>query len=551
MRRKIYIIGIDGATFRIIDPLLAQGKLPTFKHIIENGVRGVLRSTLPANSAVAWSTFMTGKNPGKHGVFGFLALSPGYDRFVLTNGAHVRSKTLWEIASDAERRVAIINVPLTYPPRPVNGVLVSGMDASFLKNFTYPPEFKDELLDAVPAYQIDFPFIRHEAFQMKLHQQVAELIQARKDAMLHLLEKTDPDLFVGVFTCTDRIQHHFWHRADATHPRHNPDQAGQEPIIARVYQQIDEALKLFVQRMDAQTTLLVISDHGFSGVAQRFLINRWLYQKSWLHLKSDSRVSAWSKIMRSVKRHPQLYELARQIKRAWPGLKDVSVRAHAMTRSFFERVDWTATRAYYFPPGIRLNLKGRESTGIVDAAGYESAREALIQELSALRDPATGAPVFQGAYRREEIYIGPHQTEAPDILLETVLSSDDSRRNFALGRRLRVQPEHELFVTDGPTGDHASEGIVLGIGSNLRRGCVLDGAAIADIAPTALHSLGLPIPIDMDGQLLAQMFTAEFTQQMPPRFSSDAGESGASQWQYDADEEAVIRERLRDLGYLS
>ncbi|MBI3948839.1 MAG: alkaline phosphatase family protein [Acidobacteria bacterium] len=550
-KQRVYIIGIDGATFRIIAPLIAQGRLPTFKHIMDNGVRSVLRSTLPANSAVAWSTFMTGKNPGKHGVFGFLALSPGYDRFVLTNGAHVRSRTLWEIASDAERRVAVINVPLTYPPRQVNGILVSGMDASFLKNFTYPPEFKDELLRAFPAYKIEFPFVRSEAFKAQLHQQIGELIETRKNAMLYLLEKTDPDLFVGVFTCTDRLQHHFWHCMDAAHPRHTTNQAGEGVLIAEMYEQIDEALRLVVERMDEQTTLLVISDHGFCGVAQRFLVNRWLFQTGWLSLKSNAQVSAWSKILRAVKRHPKLYELARQVKRVSPVLKDVPVRANTMTRSFFERADWTTTRAYYFPPGIRLNLKGRESTGVVEAAEYESARDALIQELSALREPTTGAPVFQGVYRREEIYAGSHLDHAPDLILETVLSRDDPKRNFTLGRRLRAPREHELFVTDAPTGDHAPSGILLGLGSNLKRGCGLDGAAIADIAPTVLYSLGLPIPVDMDGHVLAEMFAAEFTRQMPPKFSSGEEEPGTSEWQYDEEEEAVIRERLRDLGYLS
>ncbi|MCS6804808.1 MAG: alkaline phosphatase family protein [Acidobacteriota bacterium] len=547
-RQKVHIIGIDGATFRLIDPLIVQGKLPTFKYIIENGVRGVLRSTLPPNSAVAWSSFMTGLNPGKHGVFGFLALAPERDRVVLTNGAHVKAKTLWELASAAQRRVAVLNVPMTYPPRPVNGILVSGMDASFLKNFTYPAEFGDELLERFPNYQIDFPFVQHKTFQAKLRQQLSELIDARKDAMLYLLEKTDPQLFVGVFTCTDRIQHHFWHCMDATHPKHHP--AEEETIMADMYEQIDRALALILERMDEETTLLVLSDHGFCGSVERFLVNQWLWQKGWLRPVQRPRMSSWSRVLRAVKRSPRLYELARKVKSAWPGLKHLAVRERVISRSLSDKIDWSATKAYYFPPGIRINLKGREPFGVVEPAQFESLREALIEQLKAVRNERS-APVFDTIWRKEEVYAGPHSDLAPDIILVPSLSHLDARRNFSLGRRMRVQERGQLFVSDGPSGEHAPDGILLGIGRHLKRGFVLDGAQIVDIAPTVLYGLGLPIPTEMDGKPLTDIFTADFLSRTPPTFSSGKTESSVPEWQYDETEEEALRERLRDLGYLS
>jgi predicted AlkP superfamily phosphohydrolase/phosphomutase len=548
MRHKVYIIGIDGATFRLIDPLIAQGKLPTFKYIIDHGVRGVLRSTLPPNSAVAWSSFMTGLNPGKHGVFGFLALAPERGQVVLTNGAHVKAKTLWEMVSAPERRVAVLNVPMTYPPRPVNGILVSGMDASFLKNFTYPVDFGNELLERFPNYQIDFPFVHHKTFQAKLRQQLSELIDARKNAMLYLLEKVEPDLFVGVFTCTDRIQHHFWHCLDATHPKHN--RAEEETIVADMYEQIDRALGLFLERMDEQTTLLVLSDHGFCGSVERFLVNQWLWQKGWLRPVERPRTSSWSRVLRAVKRSPRLYELARKVKSASPGLKPLALRERAVNRSLSDKIDWPATKAYYFPPGIRINLKGREPFGVVEPAEFESLRETIVEQLKKVRNES-GAPVVENIWRKEEVYAGPHSELAPDIVLVPCLSHLDARRNFSLGRRMRVQERGQLFVTDGPSGDHAPDGIVLGIGRHLKEGFVLDGAEIMDIAPTVLYGLGLPIPTEMDGQLLTDIFTADFLSRTPPTFSSGEAESSVSDWQYDEAEEEAVRERLRDLGYLS
>jgi predicted AlkP superfamily phosphohydrolase/phosphomutase len=368
--------------------------------------------------------------------------------------------------------------------------------------------------------------------------------------MLYLLEKTVPDLFVGVFTCTDRIQHHFWHCVDATHPMHKASQAEEGFIIVEMYQQLDAALGLFLERMDEQTTLLVLSDHGFCGSAQRLLVNQWLWQKGWLCPAERPRTSSWSRILRAVKRSPRLYELARKVKAATPGLKRLAVRERAVNRSLSDKIDWAATKAYYFPPGIRLNLKGREPLGIVEPAEFEPLREAIMEQLMMLRDKS-GAPVFEKAYRREAVYAGPHAELAPDIILEPFLSSDDARRNFSLGRRMRIQEQGQLFVSDGPSGEHAPDGILLGIGSNLKRGFALEGAEIIDIAPTVLYSLGLPIPIEMDGKLLADIFTAEFTSQTPPKFSSGEAEPSVSDWRYDQAEEEVVRERLRDLGYLS
>lgn len=551
MRCKVYIIGIDGATFRLIDPLIAQGKLPTFRSIIDNGVRGVLRSTLPPNSAVAWSTFMTGKNPGKHGVFGFLAFSPELNRLVLTNGAHVKSKTLWQIVSEASRPVAVLNVPFTYPPRPIQGVLVSGMDASFLKDFTYPPEFKTDLMNAAPGYQIDLPFIQNQSFQSELQHTVSRLIEARRQAMLYMLDKIDPDLFIGVFTCTDRLQHHFWHCIDPKHPKHHVSQSTEAAVLTGLYEQIDDTLQLIVNRMDEQTTLLIISDHGFCGVAQRFLINRWLAQTGWLRLKANVSTSPWARLLRTVKRHPMLYEFAKQIKRSSLGLTHIPVRARAMTRSFFDRIDWRHTRAYYFPPGIRLNVKGRESLGIIEADAYESTRDLLIEQLSSLHEPTLGAPIFAAVHRREELYCGPHVAQAPDIILETVLTEEDPRRNFTLGRRLKAADGEPLFITDAPSGDHGPDGILLGMGPHLTRHAQPNGATIADIAPTVLYELGLPIPKDMDGRVLTELFTNEFLSQRPPTFSDQDGSTDADTWQYDEVDEVIMRQRLHDLGYLS
>lgn len=548
--REVYVIGIDGGTFRIIDPLMDRGELPAFRHIVENGVRSVLHSTIPANSAVAWSSFMTGKNPGKHGVFGFISYSPARDRLTLTNGSYVKSRTLWDIASEAGRSVAVLNVPLTYPPKPVNGLLVSGMDASSLKNLTYPPEFGEELVRVCPSYQIDLPHVQHDRFQASLGSRVTQLVEARKQAMLHMLEKAEPQLFVGVFTCTDRIQHHFWHAADVTHPKHRLAKDEEREIIADTYRQIDRILTLFLKRMSPETTLFVVSDHGFCGSTRRFMVNLWLGQRGWLRPAKRPANSTWSRVLHGVKRRPRLYMWARTLKNAIPGLEQLAVRERAMNRSLSDKIDWSATKAYYFPPGIRINLKDREPFGVVERAEFEPLRQAIMRALTSLCDEA-GHPVFAEVRRREELYFGPHLDLAPDIILEPSVGNNDPRQNFSLGRRMRISETGGVFAEAGTSGEHDSNGILLGIGRPLQRGSHRDGAAITDIAPTVLHLLGLPIPSDMDGKVLLDFFSPEFINQTTPRYTDQSAEGEEPEWDYGDLDEELVRERLRELGYLA
>lgn len=549
---KVVIIGLDGATFRLLDPLMAAGRLPTLASIIERGARGVLRSTLPPNSAAGWTAFMTGKNSGRTGIFGFFSLAPGRYQITLNNGGHVRARTLWEIASEAGKRVAVINVPFTYPPRPVNGVLVSGMDAPGLSQATYPPEFVTELLGVCPSYQIEMPAVRRHRDEKKqwFVEHLADAVHTHWSATRYAQQKTSPDLLVSVFTATDRVHHWIMDDVNPAHPRHDPASARRyEHLLGDLYAQVDQIINTLFETMDDQTMMFIVSDHGANGFYRRFLINHWLRQQGWLALVPGAKLSPLQQVTRRLRRRSRLYGWARRIKGALPFLKRSPFGRKSVGLSWrLQIMDWSRTRAFYLNGlGVRLNLRGREPAGIVEPGEYEPLRDQIIQRLQAVRDPATGAPVYAGVYRREEVYDGPFLEHAADIILEEAALNADPRLNYSTSGALHPHRLNELFALRRLPGDHDPEGILLAIGPGIRSGAQINGARLIDLAPTVLYALGLPVPKDMDGQVLVDLFEQSFRQQQPIISCEPTGE--VAQTLESGEGEELVEERLRELGY--
>jgi predicted AlkP superfamily phosphohydrolase/phosphomutase len=552
MNRKVIVIGLDGATFRLLDPLLAAGHLPTFARLIERGARGPLRSTLPANSAAGWTAFMTGKNPGKTGIFGFFALAQQGYQVTLNCGGNVRARTLWELVSEAGQRVAVINVPYTYPPRPVNGVLVSGMDAPGLQHGTYPPEFGAELLAACPGYQIEMPPVRHhrEVKKQWFVEHLADYVEARWSATRYVQQTVSPHLLVSVFTAPDRVHHWVMDDVDSTHPLHDPTQARRYGrILADLYRQLDGVLKSLLETMGDQTTLFIISDHGANGFYRRFLINHWLHYQGWLALVRGATLTPVQQVMRYLRRQSRLYNLAQQAMRAVPFFQKSPFSYKPVGLSWrLQIINWSRTQAFYVNGlGIRLNLRGREPQGIVKPDEYEAVRGQIIRDLQAVRDPASGAPVYAAVHRREDVYHGPYLEQAADIILEEHTLNSDARLNFSTSGALYPHRLDELFAVKRLPGDHDLEGILLAAGPGMRAGASVTGARLMDLAPTILYTLGLPIPQDMDGTVLIDLFDETFIRQQPIAYGETAAEPERVVEPYEADE--LVEQRLRELGY--
>jgi len=241
---RILVIGLDGATFEVIEPLISEGKLPTIERLLREGTRAVLESTAFPHSAPAWTSCMTGVNPGKHGVFGFGVRDDQNNyRFQLPNSTTVRAKTLPRLLSEYGKYSVLINEPISFPPYPINGTIISGMLTPQGARFTFPPEFQQELLKGVPNYVTEVsPFdfdLENTAGKGAYAAALFDTIQARTQAAQFLMEKETWDFFMVVFTELDRVQHHFWAEMDKSHLFHHQKDSSLNRVIPRTYEALD------------------------------------------------------------------------------------------------------------------------------------------------------------------------------------------------------------------------------------------------------------------------------------------------------------------------
>ena len=566
-KNRVLIIGLDGATFDLIKPWIRGGKLPALGSLLEQGAHGELTSTIPPMSAQAWTSFMTGCNIGKHGLVDFLMRQPDSYTLQIVNATSRDGDTLWGLLGENGRRVGVINVPMTYPPEEVNGFLVAGMDAPSLdSDFTFPQHLREQLLQAVPDYVIESGgqnYIYGNRKQPERYiQLVLEVAKARLEATRFLMNRDSWDLVVTVFRLTDTIQHWFWKHMDSSHPFHNPGDEVWSSAIERIYQYADECIATLLQGCDDDTTVLVMSDHGFGPLGNRVVyLNTWLRDQGLLSFKGSSRGGAHHLLVQRI-----VWPVWRGLKRHLPtGIK------RWLKKSFprFERqfpsmltlsgIDWPNTQAYALEvrPAIWINLKGREPKGIVEPGeDYERLREEIIRRLHAWRDPIDNEAVVDRVCKREELYHGPHLDRIPDLLLQPRARQGYGYhlRHGTLSDRTRaieVISEQDFAQSLRPNAGHTLNGMCIMKGPILRPGASLSGANIMDIAPTVLYLMGEEIPEDMDGRVLTQAIDPDWLAAHPPRYSTrQIRAKDLDVMTYAEDESRQVEERLRGLGYL-
>jgi len=536
---KVIVIGLDGATFNILDPLLEKGLLPNLAGLIEEGTRGILSSTLPPMTAPAWASFMTGVNPGKHGLFNWRTrFQDTKETWVSTNNIH--SAKLWDILSEAGHRVGVMGVPLTYPPQPVNGFLVSGMLTPNKEvEYTYPLSVKQEVEEMAQGYVIDVD-IEGENRDLgttrgieSLLRELEEATEKRTRATMHLWRRVRPTLLVVFYEMPDRIQHGLWRYADLSMELSSEADRLRRELVMSSFASLDRAIGEWVRIADSNTTIFLMSDHGFCFQDSRLYLNRWLAEKGFLKYKSG--VLGARRGLRRTMRHIKGF-----LPRRWfmysRGLVDTA------------SVDWPNTLAHAGMPteyAIYINLEGREPQGVVrPGKAYLSLREDIRQELLGLTDPRTGRSVIKEAFLREEIYQGPYVDSAPDILFQL--------EPGYLATHTSASGDFVQDVSSEGRGCHAKEGIIVAAGPHIAQGRAIAEAHIIDLAPTILHVVGLPVPKSMDGRVLSELFTPQFQEERPVTFeeSRSKEEPKSHKGVYSTKEESAIEERLRGLGYL-
>src|ERR1041385_861981 len=428
---KVVIIGLDAATWTVIRPLMAEGKMPNLTKLMKAGVSGTLESILPPITPPAWTSFMTGKNPGKHGIFHFVETEHGGYAMNYANATSRRSPTVWKLLNNAGYTVGTMNIPFTYPPELLKGFQISGMDTpSETSPFIHPPELREELVRHLGGIQLDLRFLGAMTNDERRNQVLAEMKQMDEQwtkAALYLLENHPQDVMMFVFMSIDTVQHYFWQHMDRDHFIHDPKLAPKfGDAVRKVYERLDAAAGQIIDRLPEETTVFVVSDHGGGRTVDRTIfLNRYLAQLRLLHYheKATSGVRRFgTKLMRfgfSLLRSTLSSRQKSWLAHLFPKLHQKSEMAY----SSFTSIDWARTKAYCSevlaaPPSIYVNLKGIKPQGIVDPADYDALINHIIAKLAELKDPRNGKPVINRVYRRAEILHGPFANEGADLVLD-------------------------------------------------------------------------------------------------------------------------------------
>ena len=549
---RTLIIGLDGATFDLIEPLVRAGYLPTLGRLIAEGVHGPLQAWPNWNSAAAWTSMITGYNPGQHGVydFGITSFRSGASWHPIT-AAGRRKDPFWCLLSAAGRRVGIINVPISYPADPVNGFMLAGMDTPDVHSpgFAHPPGLLGELRHQGIDYVIDAPILGDLSSQSRhrLPGTAQQMVHARARTVLYLMQNHPWDVLMAVFVATDRVQHSFWPKG------YGSIESTDWAPIRNLYQQIDSFLSDSLEFIGENASVLVVSDHGFGPAhsAGRCL-NPLFAQLGLLRYRQGrSRLQGWAfETLLYYGRQMIPSRLQDLLIRALPRLYSRAVSEHK-----YSGIEWSRTRVFASPYGevVYVNLQGQNPEGKVPSENDHPMRERVRDILLNLTDPITGRRIVRAAYWREDLYHGPYVERAADLLIEW---EDEAVRDA-----LCYHAKEEQIIIQAPKrsspgrrwtgGSHRSQGIFIAHGPHIKRGAMVANACLYDIAPTILYLQGHPIPQDMDGRVLTGIFTKEQLRRHPVQYS-EPSKIGVrvAETVLDAKEARKIEERLRGLGYI-
>lgn len=543
--QKIFIIGIDGGTWDVLDPLIEEGLMPNLEKLVKEGVCGVLESTRPPETAPAWTTFQTGVNPGKHGIYEFNNYKHGTYQTWFVNSRAIPLQTIWQISGEQGKKVIAVNVPVTYPPYEVNGCLVSGMLTPSTKStFTYPESLSKEIFARVPGYKI---ITTQEIFNLKgikhFLDELKDTERKRTQVMKYLIQRHPWHLGMIHYQSVDVLQHALFWYLDPENSLYDPQK---HALIKDFFRVLDNCIGELLTLLPPSTQIIVMSDHGSIPVRKMIHLNVLLSQHGWLNVhKRDFK----HKFMQSSAAF--ILGLDKfNIHRLVLGRKRRKVRERIIEGSL---IDWSRTKAFVINGwtygNIHINLKGREKAGIIPIEEYEELRNDIIKALYELKD-SDGIGVVKRVYTKEELYRGPFRKDAPDIIVEPKTGYEFSSSIFQ-----RKSVFKELKPRRGHLGNHSLEGIFAFHGDVIRsdksKGKKVNKAHIVDLFPTILYMQGLKIPDYTDGKILEWLFDPEYSKKNPPRYKKMKEMKTTRNGDiYQEKDKKEIEKRLKDLGYL-
>lgn len=520
---RFLLIGLDGFEPSLAESWIDDGTLPNLATLRARGTFLRCRSVDPPVTFPAWTTCVTGMNPGRHGVFDFTEVDHARQQIRFVNSTHRRVPALWNVLSEAGKRVGVLGVPATYPPEPVNGFMVSGFDSPVAtavdRSFVYP----ESLYDDVRSWRFADVQESHigEGWHAHTLEKLLAKITDKESIALDLFNREPWDFFMVVFGESDTVAHHFWVFHDKDSPRHRE---GLRAAIRDVYQRLDEVVGRFMAVTNDDVTIGVVSDHGFGGAGTGVVhLNNWLAERGYLRYSGGGGSVAKQLALRAVP--------ARWRGALFRMMKGAATRAESRDR--FAGIDWTNTTAWseelnYFP-SIRVNLAGRDRYGVVDESEYDTFCAKLCEALEEWDAVDRARP-------RKEVFSGPHTDAAPDIVVDLAL--EDRYSHSCLRARggpafRRLEPDEYVGGKErGMNGNHRPVGVLM-----LSKPVPSRFASLEDVAPTVLAELGVAGP-PMDGTSL-----------LGPNQEISADTDSRTLRVYTEEENAEIEGRLRELGY--
>lgn len=533
---RVMMLLLDGAPFDVFHSLAEKGVLPNMQKLMKKGCFNVLNSTIPPISPVAIPSLLTGRNPGKHGMFGF-----GYMENKIFRPYTSRSivgETIWDMSAAANTKVILLNVPWTFPPFKVNGVMITGFPSPSNKAESYPSEILSILESKIGRYYVDLNLkgLNFRGADEQSFLEEAYLITMRRvQAMHYLMENYEWDLFLTVFTTLDRMQHVFFGYFDEESPLFD---AEKRKVLVEYYKEIDSIVGKTISLLDENTILFVVSDHGFDYLSKYVGLNNVLIQGGFARETSKFRIFTVERIVSFLEKI---------------GLKDgyglrvphtdriVSPRTtNIVTTIFPTRLDYSRSECYAQTGGtLSINKNTVENSEVF--------KRRLTEFLYSVTDGANGDKIVEKVYDKNEIYHGNRVGDASDLILVFKEGYEPH-----LWTKEAIEPVKLVSNKTVKTGTHTSSssrrGIFIVSGPGIKKGFHFE-ANIVDIAPTILHVLGLPVSPDMDGQVLKRIFKSKsgFETRQVKFQEFDAKEK---KYRSSKEDEEAIKKRLRQLGYI-
>ncbi len=556
--RKVVMIGLDGASFQVIKQLETSLELPNFQRLMEKGVWGEMKSTIPPVTATAWPSMFTGVNPGKHGLFDFTDFThKGYGP-KLQNASNVMSKPFWEILGEYGKRSIVVNIPMTFPPRPFNGVMVGGMLSSREAEFTYPTSIRKELLEEFPDYQFfsDLTGLANRSKTTEERRAYLEEVKKNDERMFQvarwLMGKGPWDLlFLGVMGL-DRVGHFFWEFRSEKNFFHK----SLGKALEEIYSSMDEVLGNFLELLPEDYDVVLVSDHGWGDVDHDLYLNHWLAEQGHLALQKpggEARAEGARAPLPATGPAPKKKKTLRvpDFVRALFRLLPFKEQLHARFLGNYQLpgpdrllVDHPSSKCWVSSSanqGLVFNVKEEKEAGFLEMDEARTLGEEIKAGLEAFICPHCQANIIRKVHFRDSLYHGPFTGNSPLLVVEP--------KNY----NTRVYPE----VEEGGKivncrkkefgGWHKVPGIFLGFGPSFIGGPEIQDMSILDAIPTVLAVLGVPIPRGMDGKPVSQ---ARLAKEGAISYSDLELSREAGTGELDEEQEQHLKEHLGALGYL-